>query len=107
MEVTRPTVMEVDINAFKSNIEEIKKYIGNPDVNIMPVIKANGYGTWINRNLEVIKDFKFVVTKFSLKYYWLIYNANSFISSDAPLHLNIIRSNNKFLRRRLVYLKIK
>lgn len=51
---------------------------------------------------EMIKDFKFVVTKFSLKYYWLIYNANSFISSDAPLHLNIIRSNNKFLRRSLL-----
>lgn len=60
MEITRPTVMEVDINAFKSNIEEIKKYIGNPNVNIMPVIKANGYGTWINRNLELIKDFKIV-----------------------------------------------
>lgn len=51
---------------------------------------------------EMIKDLKFVVTKFSLKYYWLIYNANSFISSDAPLHLNILRSNNKFLRKSLV-----
>lgn len=51
---------------------------------------------------EKIKDYKFVVKKFSLKYYWLIYNANSFISSDAPLHLSIIRSNNKFLRKSLL-----
>ena len=51
---------------------------------------------------EPIKDFDFVVTKFSLKYYWLIYNADSFISSDAPLHLSIIRSNNKFLRKSLL-----
>ena len=51
---------------------------------------------------EMIKDYKFVVKKFSLKYYWLIYNASSFISSDAPLHLNIIRSNNKFLRKSLL-----
>ena len=51
---------------------------------------------------ELIKDYKFVVKKFSLKYYWLIYNASNFISSDAPLHLNIIRSNNKFLRKSLL-----
>ena len=51
---------------------------------------------------EMIKDFDFVVKKFSFKYYWLIYNANGFISSDAPLHLNIIRSNNKFLRKSLL-----
>lgn len=51
---------------------------------------------------ELIKNYKFVVKKFSLKYYWLIYNANNCISSDAPLHLNIIRSNNKFLRKSLL-----
>lgn len=51
---------------------------------------------------ERIKDYNFVVKKFSLKYYWLIYNANSFISSDAPLHVNILRSNNKFLRKSLL-----
>ncbi len=49
-----------------------------------------------------IKDFNFVVKKFSLKYYWLIYNSESFISSEAPLHTNIIRSNNKYLRKTLL-----
>ena len=51
---------------------------------------------------EMIKDFDFVVKKFSFKYYWLVYNANSFISSDAPLHVNILRSNNKYLRKSLL-----
>ena len=44
MENTRPTVMEVDLEAFKYNVNQIQKYVGN-DVKIMPVIKANGYGT--------------------------------------------------------------
>lgn len=46
-----------------------------------------------------IKDYKFVVQKHSLKYYWLIYNSNHFISSDSPIHINIIRSNNKYVRK--------
>lgn len=58
MMITRPTIMEVDISAFKHNIEEIKKYIG--DKKIMPVIKANAYGTYINKYLPAIKDFDIV-----------------------------------------------
>lgn len=52
---TRPTVLEVDLNAFKYNVEQIKKYIGSKE--IMPVMKANAYGTYINKCLKVIKDF--------------------------------------------------
>lgn len=48
---------------------------------------------------EKIKEYKFVVPKYSLKYYWLIYNSNHFISSDSPIHINILRSNNKYLRK--------
>ena len=48
---------------------------------------------------EKIKEYKFVVPKYSLKYYWLVYNSNHFISSDSPIHINIIRSNNKYLRK--------
>lgn len=48
---------------------------------------------------QKIKDNKGVVKKYSLKYYWLIYNANNFISTEAPIHLNILRSNNKSLRK--------
>ena len=56
--ITRSTVLEVDLNAFKDNVNEIKKYIGNKE--IMPIIKANAYGTYINKCLTVIKDFTIV-----------------------------------------------
>ncbi len=54
----RPTIMEIDLNALNHNINEIKKFIGTKE--IMPIIKANAYGTYINKNLSVIKDFKIV-----------------------------------------------
>ncbi len=54
----RPTIMEVDTGAFNSNIREIQKYVGNKK--LMPVIKANGYGTYINKNLDVINQFDIV-----------------------------------------------
>ncbi len=54
----RPTVMEVDLNNFKDNIRNIKNYIGNKD--IMPVIKANGYGTYINKRIDIINEFNIV-----------------------------------------------
>ena len=54
----RTTYMEIDLNKFKSNIEKIKAFIG--DKKIMPVIKANGYGTHINLNINAIKDFEIV-----------------------------------------------
>ena len=50
---------------------------------------------------EKIKQYDFVVPKYSFKYYWLLYNTESFISSEAPTHINIIRSNNKYLRKAL------
>lgn len=46
-----------------------------------------------------IKNNKVVVKKYSLKYYWLFYNANRFIASESPNHLTIVRSNNKYFRR--------
>lgn len=46
-----------------------------------------------------IKDDKNVIKKFSFKYYWLIYNCSWFIASEAPSHLNILRSNNKYFRK--------
>lgn len=57
--VTRPTVLEVNIDDFKYNIEQIKNFL-NKDTKIMPVIKANGYGTYINTRLDVINDFDIV-----------------------------------------------
>lgn len=53
---TRPTVLEIDAQAFKNNINEIKKFLPE-GVKIMPVIKANGYGTYINTRLDILNDF--------------------------------------------------
>ena len=52
------TVMEVDINKFKNNIKKIKKFVGKKE--IMPVVKANGYGTYINKNIDLMNTFKIV-----------------------------------------------
>lgn len=59
MEITRPTCMEINLKNFEFNINQIKKIVGN-DVDIMPVIKASGYGTHINRCLDIINKFSIV-----------------------------------------------
>ena len=69
--------------------------------------KSNNYKNYfvIDKNsldYEKIKSDKNVVKKYSLKYYWLIFNASNFISTEAPIHLNIIRSNNGSLRKSIV-----
>lgn len=56
--MNRQTYMEISKSNFKYNIEQIKKYV--PDKEIMPVIKANGYGTYINRCLDLISEFNYV-----------------------------------------------
>ena len=58
-EITRPTVMEISIDNFRYNIEQIKKRL-SPNTTIMPIIKANAYGTYINTRLEVINEFEIV-----------------------------------------------
>ena len=59
MEITRPTVLEIDLNNFKHNVKQIQNYVGE-GVKLMPVIKAAGYGTYINKCLEVINEFDIV-----------------------------------------------
>ena len=54
----RPTVMEVSLNNLKYNIDSIKKYIGNKMM--IPIIKANGYGTYINKRLDILNMFDIV-----------------------------------------------
>ena len=58
-EITRPSIMEVNIENFKYNIEQIKKRIKS-NTTIMPIIKANAYGTYLNTRLEVINEFEIV-----------------------------------------------
>lgn len=54
----RTTIMEIDVKKFKKNITNIKKYVGNKE--LMPVIKANAYGTYINKNLELLNEFDII-----------------------------------------------
>ena len=49
----RPTVLEINLENFRHNVRTIQNYIGNNN-KIMPVIKANAYGTYVNKNLDVI-----------------------------------------------------
>lgn len=54
----RATCMEVNISNFNHNIDQIQKYVGNKE--LMPVIKANGYGTYINKRIDIINRFNIV-----------------------------------------------
>ena len=54
----RPTIMEINKKAFISNINKIKKYVHNKE--LMPIIKANGYGTHINKELDILNMFNIV-----------------------------------------------
>ena len=54
----RATIMEVDTGKFKENIKKIKAYVGNKK--LMPVIKANAYGTYINTRNDLISEFDIV-----------------------------------------------
>ena len=58
-EITRPTVLEIDLNNLQFNIDQIQNYVGK-NVKLMPVIKANGYGTHINQKLDVLNKFDIV-----------------------------------------------
>ena len=53
----RPTIMEINTKNFINNINKIKKYVNKE---IMPIIKANGYGTHINQNISLINMFNIV-----------------------------------------------
>ena len=55
----RPSYLEVDLDAFDFNVKQIKNYVGD-NVTIMPVIKANGYGTHINKLKKYINQFEIV-----------------------------------------------
>lgn len=54
----RQTYLEVNLSNFKHNIKEIKKL--HKDKEIIPVIKANAYGTHINKRLDIINEFNIV-----------------------------------------------
>lgn len=55
----RPTIMEVNLDNFKFNINSIKSKLSS-NTKIMPVIKANAYGTYINTRLDILNEFDVV-----------------------------------------------
>ena len=59
MEITRPAYMEVNLKNLDYNINQIQELVGD-NVKLMPVIKANGYGTYINQRLDVLNRFDIV-----------------------------------------------
>lgn len=54
----RTTDLEVDLFEFQNNIRKIKEYVSGKEV--MPVIKANAYGTYIHTRLDILEQFKIV-----------------------------------------------
>lgn len=52
-----------------------------------------------SKDYNNIKQDKYVVKKYSFKFYWLFYNTSYFIASEVPSHLNVLRSNNKYFRK--------
>jgi alanine racemase len=58
-EITRPTYLEVSVANFRYNIAQIRKMVGE-GIEIMPVIKANAYGTYLNRRMDLMEEFNIV-----------------------------------------------
>ena len=61
----RPTMMEVSLGAWKHNIHEIEKYMSQNRKDteipkIMPVVKANAYGTYLHLHNEILEHFDIV-----------------------------------------------
>ena len=52
------TIMEVNTKKFFHNIQKIQEYVGSKV--IMPVIKANAYGTYLNKRLDILNHFQIV-----------------------------------------------
>ena len=52
------TILEVNTKKFLENINKIKNYVGNKE--IMPIVKANAYGTYINKNIEILNHFNII-----------------------------------------------
>jgi alanine racemase len=59
----RTTQLIIDIKKIKTNIYNIKQFIGN-DVEMMPIIKCNAYGSHLNKFNEIINEFKYVGVAF-------------------------------------------
>lgn len=105
----RVSYMEIDLMAFQHNIEQIKKYVGN-DIKLIPVIKANAYGTYINKRIDCINLFDIVAVaiaeegrtlrELGYKNEILILNQPDILDLDCIIENNLIvgLSNMHFLK---------
>ena len=59
LEITRPAVLEVNLSNLQYNISKIRERVGDHGT-FLPVIKANAYGTYINKRLDVLNQFDIV-----------------------------------------------
>lgn len=55
----RNTRLEVSRGAFLNNVNAVRKYVGG-DILIMPVVKANAYGTYLNRDIDLMNHFDII-----------------------------------------------
>ena len=55
----RSTQLIINLNNIEKNIDSIRKYLGN-SVEIMPIVKANGYGTHLNYCANILNQFNYV-----------------------------------------------
>ena len=59
----RKTQVIVNLESIKHNINELKNYLGS-GVNIMPVVKAYGYGTHLNYCSDILNEFEYVAVAY-------------------------------------------
>ena len=52
------TILEVNIDNFFENVKNVQEYVG--DKEILPIVKAHCYGTYLNKKLEVLNYFNIV-----------------------------------------------
>lgn len=55
----RSTQLIINLNNIQYNIDSIKQYLGNK-VEVMPIVKANGYGTHLNYCQEILNQFNYI-----------------------------------------------
>ena len=60
----RPTVLEISLENFLYNVKQIQSYVGD-SICVMPVVKANAYGTYLNYNAELMNSFSIVAVAIS------------------------------------------
>lgn len=55
----RSTQLIIDLNNIQYNINSIKQYLGN-EIEVMPIVKANGYGTHLNYCVNILNQFDYI-----------------------------------------------